>query len=80
MAKRTNNGKREFYVVIEEGQDGYYLAEVPQLRGCYTQAKTLDELMERVKEVIQLCLEDAEQDAATPTTETRIIGIQKVAV
>jgi predicted RNase H-like HicB family nuclease len=45
-------------VIIEEGEDGYYVAEVPQLRGCYTQAKTLDELMARVKEVIQLCLED----------------------
>lgn len=60
MAKRK---AREFYVVIEEGEDGYYIAEVPQLRGCYTQAKTLDELMARVREVIRLCLEDESEQA-----------------
>jgi len=48
MARRRR--AREFYVIIEEGEDGYYVAEVPQLRGCYTQAKTLDELMARVKQ------------------------------
>ncbi len=50
--------KREFFVVIEEGEDGYYIAEVPQLQGCYTQAKSLDELLERVREAIALCLEE----------------------
>lgn len=49
---------REFTVSIEQDADGYYVAEVPELRSCYTQAKALDELMERVREVILLCLED----------------------
>jgi predicted RNase H-like HicB family nuclease len=48
---------QEFYVVIEQDEDGTYIGEVPQLRACYTQASTLDELMERVREVIALCLE-----------------------
>ena len=72
--------KREFFVVIEEGDDGYYIAEVPQLRGCYTQAKSLDELLERVREAIALCLEEeAHQEAGQPE-QLRIIGIQKVMV
>jgi predicted RNase H-like HicB family nuclease len=48
--------KRKFTVVIEQDEDGYYVATVPALRGCHTQAKTLDTLMKRVREVIQLCL------------------------
>jgi predicted RNase H-like HicB family nuclease len=49
--------KREFYVLIEQDEDGYFVGEVPQLRGCYSQGKTLDELMSNIREVIQLCLE-----------------------
>ena len=53
--------KYEFNVIIERDSDGYYVADVPALRGCHTQAKSLDELMVRIKEVIELCLE-AQQD------------------
>jgi len=48
---------REFSVVIEKDEDGYFVASVPTLRGCHTQAKSLDVLMKRVKEAIELCLE-----------------------
>jgi predicted RNase H-like HicB family nuclease len=47
--------KRKFTVVIERDEDGLYVASVPVLRGCHTQAKTLDTLMKRVREVIELC-------------------------
>ena len=49
--------KREFSVIIERDTDGYFVASVPQLAGCHTQAKSLDELMERIREAIALCLE-----------------------
>ncbi len=49
--------QKSFDVIIERDQDGFYIASVPALKGCYTQAKSLDTLMERVKEVIELCLE-----------------------
>ena len=42
----------EFTVIIERVQDGYYVAEVPELKGCHTQARSLDELMERIREAI----------------------------
>ena len=46
-----------FIVVIEKDEDGYYVAYVPELPGCHTQAKNLDELLERIKEAVELCLE-----------------------
>ena len=58
--------KREFYVVIERDEDGVFIGEVPQLRGCYTQGKTLDELMKNIQEVIYLCLEEQPETAWLP--------------
>ena len=49
--------KSEFTVLIERDQDGSYVAEVAELRGCHTQARSLDDLMERIGEAILLCLE-----------------------
>lgn len=48
---------KEFSVIIERDEEGWFVATVPGLRGCHTQAKSLDQLMERVKEAIELCLE-----------------------
>jgi predicted RNase H-like HicB family nuclease len=48
---------REFRVVIERDEEGYLVASVPSLPGCHTQARSLDELMDRVRDAIALCLE-----------------------
>lgn len=48
--------KRKFTVFIEQDEEGYYVATVPALRGCHTQANRLDTLMKRVREVVELCL------------------------
>jgi predicted RNase H-like HicB family nuclease len=68
--------KRKFTVLIEKDEGGYYVASVPALRGCHTQAKNLDTLMKRVREVIELCLEgdDGEVDSL------ELVGIQQVTV
>ena len=47
---------QDFYVVIEKDEDGYFVGEVPALRGCYSQGKTIEELMQNMKEVIEMCL------------------------
>jgi predicted RNase H-like HicB family nuclease len=65
---------REFSVVIEKDEDGYFVASVPALKGCHTQAKSLDVLIKRIKEAIQLCLE-VEEPAAT-----EFVGVQRVEV
>ena len=67
---------RYFNLIVEQDEDGYYVGSVPELKGCYTQAKSLDELNERIKEVIELCLEVEEEDYKP----LNFIGIQRVAV
>ena len=65
---------RRFAVVIERDSEGYYVASVPSLRGCHTQARSLDELSERIKEGIALCLE--EEGEAVEILD--FIGVQQV--
>jgi len=69
--------RREFTVVIEKDEDGYFVGSVPQLKGCHTQAKSLDELMERIREATLLCLET---EVSVDENEPQFIGIQKIAV
>lgn len=66
---------REFNVIIEKDEEGYYVASVPELQGCHTQAKSLDKLMERIREAIALCLE---VQGDVPRHE--FIGVQRVAI
>ena len=47
---------RNFTVLIEQDEDGIYVAKVPDISGCYTQGKTVHQVMERIKEAIQVCL------------------------
>ena len=68
--------QKEFSVVIERDSEGYFVASVPSLPGCHTQAKTLDALMKRIKEAIQLCLEVEE----TSFTGSEFVGVQRVLV
>jgi predicted RNase H-like HicB family nuclease len=49
--------QRQFDVVVERDEEGFYIASVSQLPGCHTQARSLDEVLERVREAVQLCLE-----------------------
>ncbi|PPJ64247.1 hypothetical protein CUN59_05960 [Cuspidothrix issatschenkoi CHARLIE-1] len=56
---------KEFYVVIERDEDGMYIGEVPQLKACYSQGETIDELMTNIKEVIEMCLEELEEESIT---------------
>lgn len=67
---------REFNVIIERDADGYFVASVPTLKGCHTQAKYEDELMEQIREAIVLCLEFEEnlEDSLD------FVGVQRVAV
>ena len=67
---------KDFNVIIEKGEDGFYISEVIEIPGCHSQAKTIDELMERTREAIELCLEEQNNIKF----ETRFIGLQKLEV
>lgn len=69
--------KREFTVIIERDEDGYFVGTVPELRGCHTQAKSLDELMARIKEATLVCLE---AEGKSGEGELQFIGVQRIAV
>jgi len=67
--------KKTFNVLIEKDEDGFFIATVPALRGCHTQAKSLDKLIERTKEAIELCLEVEKE-----TSENEFVGVQRLEV
>ena len=66
--------KRTFSVIIERDIEGWLVATVPGLDGCHTQARSFDELNDRVREAIAVCLEDAGDES------TEFVGIQQVAI
>lgn len=74
----------QFKVLIEQDEDGLYVASVPELPGCYTQAKTLEEVRRRIKEVIELILATDEQakkeKLSSPTATPRFFGIEDISV
>ncbi len=69
--------KNEFNVIIEKDSEGFLVASVPELHGCHTQAKTMDELLGRVQEAISLCLEEYGDDHFGMR---EFVGVQRVTV
>lgn len=67
---------REFAVLIERDADGWLVGTVPALRGCHTQAKSLDRLMERVRQAIELCVEVE----GTPEVQLEFVGMYRIRV
>lgn len=68
--------QKQFDVVIERDSEGFYVASVPQIAGCHTQARSLDEAIERIREAVELCLEvDGDK-----TRELEFVGIQRITV
>jgi predicted RNase H-like HicB family nuclease len=68
--------KYNFTVLIEQDEDGWYVAKVPSLTACATQGKTIKQAMERIKEVIELCLEDV-KDVPEPL---KFVDVKHVAI
>lgn len=68
--------KREYNIIIEQDSEGYYIGSVPELKGCHSQAKSIDQLMVRMEEVIELC----EEVSGKAKKKTRFVGIQKMVI
>jgi predicted RNase H-like HicB family nuclease len=68
---------KEFNVIIEKGEDGYLISEVVGLPGCHTQAKTMNELLERTKEAISVYLKENTEDLSITS---KFVGIQRVEI
>ena len=68
--------RSEFSVIIEQDSDGTYVASVPALRGCHTQGTSLDQVMERIREAVALCVEEQGEDIES----LDFVGIQTISV
>ena len=66
----------QFDVIIERDEDGVYVGSIPQLTGCHTQGHSLHQLMERIREAAELCLEV--EGACGPSLE--FVGIQRITI
>jgi len=67
---------RKFTVIIEKDEDGWLVSEVVELPGCHTQAKSMDQLIERTKEAIRAYLKSTEE----PEISQQFVGVQQIEV
>ncbi len=61
-------------ILIEQDEDGMYIAKVPDISSCYTQGKTISQVLERIKEAIQVCLESED------IKPLKFVGLQQIQV
>ena len=71
MAKDVLN----FTILIEQDEDGVYVASVPEIEGCHTQGKTISQVLKRIREAIEVCLE-ADEDIEP----MKFIGMQRIEI
>ena len=74
----NKKNKYNFSVIIEKDKSGYYIGRVPDLRSCYTQAKTLPELYQRLEEVVSLCLDVEGNFFKQKIPQNQFIGLQRL--
>lgn len=74
----------QFKVLIEQDENGVYVASVPELPGCYTQGKTLEEVRERIKEAVELVLEEEpdlkKEKLQAPKPSSHFFGIEEITI
>lgn len=74
----------QFKVIIEQDEDGWYVASVPELQGCYTQGKTLEQARKRIKEVIELVLESdkeaKKEKLSSPEPHSKFFAVEDVSI
>jgi predicted RNase H-like HicB family nuclease len=72
--------KHSFQVIIEQDELGYFVAECPALKACYTQGRTFEEVVENIKDVISLCLKGLKENKQKIPRQYEIIGIKRIEV
>lgn len=77
---RTVRKKHVFQVIVEQDEAGYFVAECPALKACYTQGKTYEEAIKNIKDVIALCLADLKKKRQRVPHQPEIISVRRVEV
>jgi predicted RNase H-like HicB family nuclease len=71
---------RQIPLLVEKGEDGFYVAECPLFEGCYSQGKTIDEAISNAREVIDMILEDKEAQNLIKSYHPKEISLHTIAV
>jgi len=79
-SKKKAESFRRLPLLVECGEDGFYVAECPILEGCYSQGKTLDEVLKNIREAITLVLEEKEAMATLKNYSFREISLHTITV
>ena len=70
-----------FQVIVEQDEDGYYVADVPALQGCHTQGKTFEEAIENIREPMAMCVREMLEDGIEINTHyPKVIGIETLEI
>ena len=70
----------QFQVIVEQDEDGMFVAEVPAIRACYAQGRTFEEAVENVREVLQMCLQEMIERGEEIPRPGEIVGLKRVEV
>lgn len=74
-------GLYRFQVIIEQDEDGFYVTDVPALRGCHTQGRTFEEAMTNIRDVIEMCVREMREDGLEIESQyPEVIGIKTVEI
>jgi predicted RNase H-like HicB family nuclease len=77
---KSSSNKINFPIILEKGEDGFYVVECPLLRGCYTQGETLNEALANIHEVIEMCLDDETEDVISDIANIQEFSFHTLAV
>ena len=82
MSKKISKSisNKSFPVILEKDEDGVYVAECPIFSGCYSQGKTIDQALKKIREVIQLCLEEKDNIERARAYTPRLMSLYQVLV
>lgn len=69
-----------FQVLVEQDEEGYFVAECPALKACYTQGETYEEAIANIRDVIALCLDDLKEKGKEVPRQSEIIGIKRLEI
>ena len=70
-----------YRVIIEQDEDGVYVASVPSLQGCYTEGDTFEEAIKNVKDLIKLHIASRKKKGLVPDdSNTQFIGIKTLTI
>jgi len=74
----TKIKNKKFPIIVEKDESGFYVVECPVFRGCYTQGKTIDAALKNIREVIELCLKESENQEILESYNPEEVGLYNI--